>query len=49
MMEPTVFIQYECGEEMVEAGCEPIVDIHGEVFCAVDECPLCGGEHYITV
>jgi hypothetical protein len=50
-MKPTVKIEYECPAtgELINSICEPVVDINGEVFCAIDCCPICKGEHYITV
>lgn len=45
----TLKIKYECTGKNTEAVCEPCTDINHETFYIVDECPVCGEEHYITL
>lgn len=49
----TLKVQYECPttgkNKNTEAVCEPCTDINRKTFYIVDECPVCGEEHYITL
>jgi len=47
----TLKVQYECPVtgQNTEANCDPCMDVNGKTFYVVEECPVCGEEHYIDV
>ena len=47
-----VTVEYECpntGKATNDSDGEVYTDVHGDIFYSVDECPVCGDEHYISL